>query len=47
MGQEVIQVEDLKISDDFIFVDENQEPELVQQCGICTNCCVSDCIGGN
>ena len=42
----VMTVDDLKISDDFQFLTDEQ-PEFLAVCGICSNCCYSDCIGGN
>lgn len=51
-GEEVIDleprtltIEDLGLPDDFVFVGDT-ELELMQPCGICSNCCFSDCIGG-
>jgi len=46
MEAEVIFVEDLGLPKDFVRKPE-VTAELVEVCGICSNCCYTDCVGGN
>ena len=41
----IMTVDELKISEDFQFLTDIQ-PNFIATCGICSNCCYSDCIGG-
>ncbi len=41
----IMTVDELKIGEDFQFLTDKQ-PEFMVTCGICSNCCYSDCIGG-
>ena len=46
MEPEILQVKDLAIPKDFVKKPE-ETAELIEVCGICCNCCYSDCTGGN
>lgn len=47
MNLAIMQVEDLHLTEDFVFQDEQATSLPMQPCSICSNCCYSDCTGGN
>lgn len=47
MRVEILNLEDLNLPEDFVFQKEEAEEDLIRSCSICSDCCVTDCTGGN